>query len=134
MSTHRSPRPVSTKAGWRNVGRQRIYARSAWEANWARYLEWLRSRGEIVSWAHEPETFWFNGIKRGVVSYLPDFSVVEKSGALRYYEVKGYMDPKSATKIRRMRKYHPSIDLVVIDAKSYRAMSRRLAGLVPEWE
>lgn len=125
---------TAVKAGWREVGGQRFYARSGWEANFACYLEWLRTRGEIQLWAHEPHTFWFEGVKRGTCSYLPDFLVVEKNGARRFYEVKGYMDPRSATKIKRMRKYHPTVDLVVIDAKAYRSLARRLAGLVPGWE
>ena len=61
---HKKP-SASWKAGWREIGGQRIYARSRWEANYARYLEWLRANGSIAKWEHEPETFWFEGIKRG---------------------------------------------------------------------
>lgn len=122
------------KAGWRQVGTQRIYARSRWEANWAFYLEWLKSLGEIQSWEHEPETFWFEAIRRGVRSYLPDFKVKNKDGSICYYEVKGYMDPKSKTKIKRMAKYHPLVKLVVIDEKSYRDIAKKVSSIVPGWE
>ena len=125
---------ASWKAGWREVGGKRNYYRSRWEANYARYLQWLQDRGEIQSWEHEPETFWFEGIKRGCMSYLPDFRVVEKSGQVEYHEVKGWMDDRSKTKIRRMAKYHPEVSLLVVDAQQYRALERTAAALVDGWE
>lgn len=125
---------ASWKAGWREIGGLRKFYRSRWEANYARYLEWLKGLGEIASWEHEPKTFWFDGIKRGCVSYLPDFRVVEKSGAEAYHEVKGWMDDRSRTKIKRMAKYHPSVRLVVVAAKQYREIARKVSTLVPGWE
>lgn len=122
------------KAGWREIGGQRKYFRSRWEANYARYLEWLRIQGQIASWEHEPETFWFESIRRGVRSYLPDFRVTENSGASAYHEVKGWMDSRSKTTIRRFRKYYPNEILIVIDTKAYRAIERKAAGLIGGWE
>lgn len=109
------------RSGWATVGSQRCYFRSGWEWKFACYLEMLRRVGVIQSWDHEAETFWFNGIKRGVVSYLPDFRVKRTGGAVfEYYEVKGYMDSKSATKIKRFRKYYPDKKLVVIDLEWFK--------------
>src|SRR5215471_1288173 len=51
------------------------YFRSSWEANYARYLNFLKSRGEIHDWQYESNTFWFHKIKRGTRSYTPDFKV-----------------------------------------------------------
>jgi hypothetical protein len=124
----------SWKAGWRVVGGRRVYFRSRWEANYARYLEWLKSNGEIKEWEHEPETFWFSKIKRGCVSYLPDFRVTTKSGAIEYHEVKGWMDSRSKTKIRRMKKYHPTVKLIVIASAYYGSIAKKLSRVVPEWE
>lgn len=121
-------------AGWREIGGKRNYYRSRWEANYARYLEWLRERGEIESWEHEPKTFWFEAIKRGVRSYLPDFRVVTKSGSVEYHEVKGRMDQRSRTKISRMAKYHPGVSLLVIGKRSYLELHARLGRVVPGWE
>ena len=42
-----------------------IYVRSAWEANVARYLTWLKSLGSIARWEYEPETFVFEAITVG---------------------------------------------------------------------
>jgi hypothetical protein len=128
-------RPNATwKAGWRVVGGQRVYFRSRWEANYARYLEWLRLKGQIKAWEHEPETFWFEKVKRGCRSYLPDFKVTENNDSAVYHEVKGWMDDRSKTKIKRMRIYHPSIKLLVIDAKAYRSIAKTMRSLIPEWE
>lgn len=122
------------KSGWRDIGGTNKYYRSKWEANYARYLEWLKSKGEIIDWKHEPETFWFDGIKRGCVSYLPDFRVTERNGSISYHEVKGWMDDRSKTKITRMAKYHPLVRLIVIEAKAYRAISKTMSPIIRGWE
>lgn len=122
------------KAGYRAVGAVNKYFRSRWEANYARYLQWLKEHGQIAEWEHEPETFWFEGIKRGTVSYLPDFRVTENDGRKVYHEVKGWMDNRSATKLKRMKKYHPNVTLLLIDSKAYKALERKVGRLVAGWE
>jgi len=122
------------RAGWRDIGDQRIYARSRWEANYGRYLEWLRVHGEVVKWEHEPETFWFEGVRRGTVSYLPDFRVTWPHGRIEYHEVKGWMDSRSRTALKRMKKYHPDVIVLVKDSTWFKAANRNLAGVVPGWE
>lgn len=124
----------SWKAAWREIGGIRKYYRSKWEANYAYYLEWLKQQGQIASWAHEPKTFWFEGVKRGCVSYLPDFLVVEKDGTEAFHEVKGWMDARSATKIKRMAKYYPQVTLIVIDSKAYGKLKTQVSKFVPGWE
>lgn len=133
--TYTIPRPHATwKGGWRNIGGVNKYYRSRWEANYARYLQWLQERGEILSWTHEPKVFWFEGVKRGTVSYLPDFCVVEKNGEEAYHEVKGWMDKRSATKLKRMKKYHPSVRIVLIAAKEYKSISAAVSKIIKDWE
>lgn len=124
---------LTWKSGWRVISDQRIYARSRWEANYARYLEWLVARKEIASWEHEPITFWFEGIKRGTVSYLPDFRVTSMDGSIVYHEVKGWMDPRSRTKLDRMARYHPTVTVIIIDKRWFKA-NRILAAILPGWE
>ena len=132
---HVQQRPnASWKAAWHEIGGVRKYYRSKWEANYAYYLEWLKEKGEILEWQHEPKVFWFEGVKRGTVSYLPDFRVVEKNGQETYHEVKGWMDERSKTKIRRMAKYHPNVRLIVIDKKAYESLRKFVAKIVPGWE
>lgn len=133
--TYVRPRHKTTwKAAWRDIGGKNKFFRSRWEANYARYLEWLKGLGQITDWHHEPEVFWFDGVKRGCVSYLPDFRVINHGGEVEYHEVKGWMDDRSKTKIRRMAKYHPKVKLVVVAAKQYKEISRKVSGLVPGWE
>ena len=124
----------SWKAGWRTIGGQRIYARSRWEANYARYLEWLRDLGEIAKWEHEPQVFWFLKIKRGTRSYLPDFRITENDASVAYHEVKGWMDPKSKTKIRRMERYYPDVKLIVVTSKNYKALEKIVSRMIVGWE
>jgi endogenous inhibitor of DNA gyrase (YacG/DUF329 family) len=119
--------------GWLEIGGKRIFCKSTWEAKYARYLDWLIGLEEIAGWQYEPQTFWFEGIKRGVRSYLPDFKVVHNNGSHEWHEVKGWMDAKSKTKIKRMKKYHPSETVRIIDGTWFKSMSSKLSGLVPEW-
>lgn len=123
----------SWKQQWAEINGVRKFYRSRWELNYAYYLEWLRVNGQIKSWEHEPETFWFDEVKRGCVSYLPDFKVTENNDSVSYHEVKGWMDDRSKTKIKRMGKYYPDVKLVVIDASAYRSLAKKAKALVPGW-
>ena len=105
-----------------------------WEANWARYLNFLLLHGEIRSWDYEPDTFWFEGIKRGTRSYTPDFRITENDGRVVYHEIKGYLDRESRTKLSRMALYHPSVRVQLIDQTTYRRNARTLSRLIPGWE
>lgn len=124
----------SWKAGWREIGEKRNYYRSKWEANYGRYLQWLKEQGQILDWEHEPETFWFEAIKRGVRSYLPDFRVTENDGSSKLHEVKGWMDARSKTTIKRMAKYHPQETLIVVREKQYKEIGKKVSALIEGWE
>lgn len=123
----------SWKAAWREIAGAKIYFRSRWEYNYAVYLQWLLENGKIAKWEHEPETFWFEKIMRGVRSYLPDFRVTENDGTVEYHEVKGWMDSRSKTTLRRMKKYHPAVKLRVIDGSWFKANAGKISFL-PGWE
>lgn len=120
------------KAQWRVIGGKRNYYRSNWEANYAAYLEWLKCRGEIQDWEHEPETFWFEAIKRGVRSYKPDFRVWENNGRKPLHEIKGWMCSRSKTTLKRMAKYYPEEEIVLIREKEYKSISKYKA-MIPGW-
>lgn len=111
-----------------------LYVRSSWEANYARYLKFLQSKGEIYKWEYEPDTFWFEKIKRGTRSYLPDFKIWETENSKPYYvEVKGWLDDKSKTKLKRMAKYYPNIKVELFAEKEYKEL-KKWARLIPFWE
>jgi len=110
-----------------------FYVRSGWEANYARYLKFLKDNGEIQDWEYEPDLFVFHGEIRGSLSYTPDFRVTENSGRIVYHEVKGWMDSKSKTKLKRMKKHYPDIEVIIIAKKEYDAISK-YSGLIEHWE
>jgi hypothetical protein len=109
-----------SQKGWETIGGKRHFFRSSWEVTYAKHLQALKEAGAITDWEYEAETFWFEGIRRGVTNYKPDFRVRFPDGAHEYHEVKGWMDPKSATKLKRMAKYHPTEKVVVIDKEWFR--------------
>lgn len=109
------------------------YFRSGWEANYARFLNFLLKNGKISKWEYEPDVFYFEKIKRGTRGYLPDFKVWDTEGNFHYVEVKGYMDPKSKTKLKRMKKYYPEVEIELIDAAQYKEISK-FKALISGWE
>lgn len=126
---------MGTKGGKRaDLGGR--YFRSGWEANWARYLNWLIARKKLyLRWEFEPDTFEFVGIKRGTRFYTPDFKVWPIGGGDPYYhEVKGYVDPKSITRAKRMKKYHPDVRVDLVDRKVYMPVAKEMHGIIKEWE
>lgn len=126
--------PGRNSQGWREIAGRRVYMRSKWEANYGRYLAFLEAQGAIKGWEHEPHTFWFDGIKRGVCSYLPDYRITRPDGSTYWVEVKGHMDAKSLTKLKRMRKYFLDEDIMVIDGAWFAKNGKKLSSIVPNWE
>lgn len=110
-----------------------LYVRSGWEANWARYLNWQQQYGFIHHWEYEPDTFEFP-VKRGSKFYTPDFKVWTSAEAFYYDEVKGYMSPESKTKLKRMARYYPHIQVRLVARERYTAVARQMRGVVPNWE
>lgn len=121
------------KQDWAEIGGKRNFYRSRWEYRYALYLEFMKKHGHIIDWEHEPHTFYFDGIKRGTNNYKPDFKVIFPSGNEEWIEVKGYMDAKSKTKIKRMAKYYPDIKLRVIDKDWFKNNGRMLKNVIPNW-
>ena len=135
LKTRTKPlKPSKYRQGWRKVGDRDIFFRSRWEANYGFYLEWLKNTGYIESWEHEPKTFWFEGIKRGIVSYLPDFKIIFHDGSHEWHEVKGHMDSRSRTKIKRFKKYFPKEIHKVFGAAWFKKNTSKNAKFVPGWE
>lgn len=118
--------------GWYPKDGSFIFMRSAWELNYARYLDFLVSIKHILSWEYEPVTFWFEGIRQGCVNYKPDFKVTNAKGGIEYHEVKGWMDDKSQTKLDRMKKFYPNVLIWLVDRKRYAAIAKQ-KDMIPNW-
>ena len=124
-STFRRYNRPATQKGWYTSGDRRYYLKSSWELSYAEYLDKELVNGKIGMWEYEPDTFWFENIKRGVRSYTPDFKVEYSDGGVEYHEVKGYLDNRSKTKLNRMRIYHPDIKMKLIDRAEMRRLGLR---------
>lgn len=121
-------KPYSRAKGGRRKDLDNRYFRSSWEANIARYYNYLG-----VKWEYEPKTFVFENITRGSVSYTPDFYLSETD---EWVEVKGWMDGKSKTKLKRFEKQYPDEykKLILIQEKEYNEIKRKVAPFIKEWE
>ncbi len=128
-----SENPYSRARGGRREDLDNRYFRSSWEANYARYLRFLKDRGEIQSWEYECERFVFHGVTRGALTYTPDFKVTENDGAVVYHEIKGWMDPKSKGKLKRMAKFYPEAKIIIIGESEYKAIAK-WRGMIEGWE
>jgi hypothetical protein len=60
--------------------------------------------------------------------------VIHANDSEEWVEVKGYMDSKSATKIKRMAKYFPQIKLRVVDKSFFSKNAKNLKILIKDWE
>ncbi len=120
---------ANVQRGEYDINGTTIYFRSKWEANYALYLDFLVDHKEILKWEYEPDTFMFDAIKLGTRSYTPDFKVFAFDGTFVYHEVKGYMDSKSKTKLKRMKKYHPKATVILVDKDEYALLKKQVGRL-----
>lgn len=112
-----------------------LFFRSAWEANYARYLCHRTEVGEIIGWEYEPHTFRFP-VQRGNKSYMPDFKVWLTPNEYEWHEVKGWMDSASRIKLRRFTLHFPleAARLKLIDRVAYKALEAQYATTLKNWE
>ena len=109
------------------------YFRSRWEANYARVLNELKRRGEIVDWKYEDREFQFP-VKRGTRFYKVDFHVYEEGGREYFVEIKGFLAAKDVTALVRMRKYYPEVTVLLLDRKRYAELESEFGYLLEGWE
>jgi hypothetical protein len=126
-------KPVVQSKSGKRVDLDNMFIRSKWEANYARYLNFLVKCKSIEKWDYEKVEFEFP-VKRGNRFYKVDFRVFNLDGTVEFHEVKGYMDASSKTKLKRMAKYYPNINLKVIDKVWFKANTHNLKRLIPYWE
>lgn len=121
---------MNVKRGYYDINGKTIFFRSLWEVNYALYLDFLVKQKQILSWEYEKDVFIFHKIQSGTRSYRPDFKIKNNDGTEEYHEIKGWMDPKSVTKLKRMAKYYPEVKLIVIDSQSYREIKKKVGTLL----
>jgi len=123
--------PKASAHGGKRTDLDNKYFRSKWESNCARWLNALKERGDVVSWAYEPRDFYFP-VKRGTRFYKPDFMVIEPNNSY-YIEVKGFLDQKSITALSRMSRYHPDVTVLLVGKEKYAELESEFGDL-PNWE
>lgn len=122
------------RQGTYDINGKKMFFRSLWEVNYALYLDFLIKQKQIKKWEFEIDTFWFEKIRRGVRSYKPDFKVFKNDNTFEYHEVKGWMDAKSKTKLKRMAKYYPEIKLILIEKDSYYDIRKKIGKIAGFYE
>ena len=90
------------------VGGKTCHFRSKMEYRYARYLELLKTSGHIVDWNYERTKFVFPTEMTGAKQFLIDFDVLTIQGEIVHHEVKGYLDSRDITKLRRVAKHYPN--------------------------
>lgn len=120
----------NVKRGWYRINGKRMFFRSMWEVNYALYLDFLIKNNAIKKWTYEEDVFIFHKIQFGTRSYRPDFKIIRNDGRIEYHEIKGWMDDRSKTKIRRMAKYYPNIKLIIIDEACYKDIKNKVGKII----
>lgn len=120
----------NVQRGWFQIGRKKMFFRSKWEANYALYLNSLVEQKQIKRWEYEKDVFIFHAIQFGTRSYRPDFKIFNNNETIEYHEIKGFMDRKSKTKLKRMTKYYPEIKLLVVDSLCYRDIKNKIGKVL----
>lgn len=103
-----------------------------WEANYYRYIKWLGDKGKIRAFRYQPPYFVFP-VEFGHRRYRPDFLVVGYDRTY-YIEIKGYMDSASKTKLKRMKKYFPDVEVRLVTATEMRNLNNTVGKLIEGWE
>lgn len=113
-----------------------IYFRSSYEANYARFLNFLiKNNSDIKRWEFEPQVFEFTKIKKGTRFYTPDFRIYFRDGHIEYHEVKGWDYPKGKTARKRFAKYYPHLKLILVDREFFNGIKHQgIDKLITGWE
>jgi hypothetical protein len=130
LNIQRPGKFANVQRGYYDINGLNIFLRSKWEANYALYLDFLVKQKLILKWEYESDVFIFDKIKFGTRSYRPDFKIFNNNGSIEYHEIKGWMDKKSMTKIKRMEIYYPNIKLLVLRRKEYSEILKKLRGII----
>jgi predicted nucleic acid-binding Zn ribbon protein len=118
-------KPYHSKGGKR-IDLDGKYFRSIWEANYARYLNYLG-----MKWEYEPQTFKYPYVRVGPKSYLPDFYLPSVN---TFVEIKGWEKPRDVLRMQRFDNYFPGVEVRLINAKTYHNLERMFGDKVPGWE
>jgi len=120
--------PYSRTKSGKRADLDNKFFRSSWEANYARYLNHVG-----IKWEYEKKRFWFDAIKTGTRSYVPDFYLTDLD---IWVEIKGWMDAQSKTRLKRFAKFYPkeSKKLSLIQSPEYNKIKKDYSSVIKFWE
>lgn len=98
----------------------KLYVRSRWEANFARFLRFTGQEFE-----YEPMSFTLSCGK----TYTPDFKVGDT-----YYEVKGWWSPVARQKFDDFCSEYPNVKLKIIGPDEYNRLRKSFSMVIESWE
>lgn len=106
----------------------KYFFKSAWEANYARYLNYLN-----IKWEYEPKRFIFHNVEYMPISYAPDFYLPEYD---QWVEIKGWKDEKSKKRLNRFKEHYPEEykKLILIQEKEYAEIDEKYKDIIKNWE
>lgn len=110
-----------------------LHVRSSWEANYTRYLKFLKENGKIQDFEYENETFKFENEQEKPYSFTPDFKVYSKEGVC-YHEVKGVAKTRDLKINERMKKYFPNVKIKYIFPEDYKKIQNEYGCIIKNWE
>jgi len=94
------------------------YFRSSWEANIARYFNFIG-----IKWNYEPKRFYYDDF-----SYLPDFYLPSFQA---WIEVKAIVSKEAEKKIQQFRKENV---LIILGKREYKIIEKTYSHLIDNWE
>lgn len=116
-----SPKASRGKSGIRPDIDSKICFFSRWEANVARYFNYIGT-----DWEFAPRTFDLGGQR-----YTPDFYLPETD---TYVEVKNFWNEYSRARDEKFRKRYPDLKLKVLLKEEYLRIESDFSARVPNWE
>lgn len=97
------------------------FFRSTWEANYARYLNFIGEK-----WAYESKTY---ELGEGI-SYTPDF--ILENGT--HIEIKGWLTEKGLKKLNLFQNQYPFINFIFVGKKEYIEIKAQYQFIIANWE
>lgn len=99
MSEELRPKFKGFANGRYSGGRRKPGVMNKTEERYAKYLDGRLDRGEILAWWFEPIRFKLGS--DNLLTYLPDFGILNPDGSMEFIDTKGGpTDPKTIVKVK----------------------------------
>lgn len=115
---------------------------SNYEYDYALFLDYLYSSGDIAGWIRNTTQFYFSepvpispkNKERTVKSHRPDFIIFNKDGTYEIHEVKGWMNMKATKVDEQFRKDYPDLTYKIIGRDEILALQAEFKDKLWGWE